>query len=94
MASTKLTLLLTTFLFSSLLFTFSQAKSSKDSEPYVGVNIGTDKITHARLYDADPDILKSLARTKIRVMISVPNNQLLADLTASIDCHVAVSYVT
>ncbi|EXB55119.1 Glucan endo-1,3-beta-glucosidase 1 [Morus notabilis] len=95
MASTKLTLLLTTFLFSSLPFTFSQAKSSEDSEPYVGVNIGTDvsklispseivsflqaqKISHVRLYDADQDILKSLARTKIRVMISVPNNQLLA----------------
>lgn len=36
------------------------------------------KITHIRLYDADPDILKALARTKIRVIISVPNNQLLA----------------
>ncbi|KAI4295910.1 hypothetical protein L6164_035906 [Bauhinia variegata] len=36
------------------------------------------KITHIRLYDAHPDILKALARTKIRVIISVPNNQLLA----------------
>ncbi|KAF5954262.1 hypothetical protein HYC85_007118 [Camellia sinensis] len=36
------------------------------------------KITHVRLYDADPDILKALAKTKIRVIISVPNNQLLA----------------
>lgn len=97
MASTKLTLLLTisAFIFSPLLSTFSQAKSSDDREPYVGVNIGTDvskllppadlvsflqaqKITHVRLYDADPDILSSLAGTKIRVMISVPNNQLLA----------------
>ncbi|XP_015885604.2 glucan endo-1,3-beta-glucosidase 1 [Ziziphus jujuba] len=36
------------------------------------------KIDHIRLYDADPDILKALAKTKIRVIISVPNNQLLA----------------
>ncbi|KAI8031941.1 Glucan endo-1,3-beta-glucosidase 1 [Camellia lanceoleosa] len=36
------------------------------------------KITHVRLYDADPDILKALAKTKIPVIISVPNNQLLA----------------
>lgn len=35
-------------------------------------------IGHVRLYDADPDILKAFARTKIRVMVSVPNNQLLA----------------
>lgn len=36
------------------------------------------KITHVRIYDANPDILKSLSGTKIRVIISVPNNQLLA----------------
>lgn len=36
------------------------------------------KINHIRLYDADNDILKALAKTKIRVTISVPNNQLLA----------------
>ncbi|KAL5840422.1 hypothetical protein ACOSQ4_013030 [Xanthoceras sorbifolium] len=36
------------------------------------------KITHVRLYDADQDILKALAKTKIRIIISVPNNQLLA----------------
>ncbi|KAL8151228.1 hypothetical protein V2J09_021036 [Rumex salicifolius] len=36
------------------------------------------KINHVRLYDADPDILKALARTKIRVIIGVPNNQLIA----------------
>ncbi|KAK8642203.1 hypothetical protein V6N13_011559 [Hibiscus sabdariffa] len=36
------------------------------------------KISHIRLYDANPDILKALAKTKIRVIISVPNNQLLA----------------
>ncbi|KAJ9169118.1 hypothetical protein P3X46_020582 [Hevea brasiliensis] len=36
------------------------------------------KITQVRLYDADPDILKALAKTKIRVIISVPNNQILA----------------
>ncbi|KAK7363758.1 hypothetical protein VNO77_05913 [Canavalia gladiata] len=36
------------------------------------------KITHVRIYDANPDILKALSRTKIRVVISVPNNQLLA----------------
>ncbi|XP_028782939.1 glucan endo-1,3-beta-glucosidase 1-like [Neltuma alba] len=36
------------------------------------------KITHVRLYDADPDTLKALARTNIRVVVGVPNNQLLA----------------
>ncbi|OIT22454.1 PREDICTED: glucan endo-1,3-beta-glucosidase 1 [Nicotiana attenuata] len=36
------------------------------------------KITHIRLFDADPDMLKALAKTKIRVIISVPNNQILA----------------
>ncbi|XP_028793722.1 glucan endo-1,3-beta-glucosidase 1-like [Neltuma alba] len=36
------------------------------------------KITHVRLYDADQDIIKALARTNIRVVIGVPNNQLLA----------------
>ncbi|XP_018458288.2 glucan endo-1,3-beta-glucosidase 1 isoform X1 [Raphanus sativus] len=38
----------------------------------------TQKINHVRLYDADPDLLKALSNTKIRVVISVPNNQLLA----------------
>ncbi|KAK4765295.1 hypothetical protein SAY86_026385 [Trapa natans] len=36
------------------------------------------KITHVRLYDADPDILKALSGTKIRVIVGVPNNQILA----------------
>ncbi|KAK2974842.1 hypothetical protein RJ640_005628 [Escallonia rubra] len=36
------------------------------------------KITHVRLYDADGEILNALKKTKIRVIISVPNNQLLA----------------
>lgn len=36
------------------------------------------KINHVRLYDADPDLLKALAHTKIRVIIGVPNNQLIA----------------
>lgn len=36
------------------------------------------KINHVRLYDADPDTLKALAHTKIRVIIGVPNNQLIA----------------
>ncbi|KAG4942068.1 hypothetical protein JHK85_046714 [Glycine max] len=36
------------------------------------------KITHVRIYDANSDILKTLSGTKIRVIISVPNNQLLA----------------
>ncbi|KAK4259017.1 hypothetical protein QN277_005395 [Acacia crassicarpa] len=36
------------------------------------------KITHVRLYDADPNILRALARTHIRVIVGVPNNQLLA----------------
>ncbi|XP_057960616.1 glucan endo-1,3-beta-glucosidase 1 isoform X2 [Malania oleifera] len=36
------------------------------------------KIGHIRIYDADPNMLRALARTKIRVVIGVPNNQLLA----------------
>ncbi|KAM7273557.1 hypothetical protein ACFE04_028221 [Oxalis oulophora] len=36
------------------------------------------KIGHVRLYDADNDILEALSKSKIRVIISVPNNQLLA----------------
>uniref|UniRef100_A0A7N0TMU5 glucan endo-1,3-beta-D-glucosidase n=1 Tax=Kalanchoe fedtschenkoi TaxID=63787 RepID=A0A7N0TMU5_KALFE len=35
------------------------------------------KITHVRIYDADPDLLNSLKGTKIRVILGVPNNQLL-----------------
>lgn len=35
------------------------------------------KITRIRLYDANTEILKALAKTKIWVIISVPNNQLL-----------------
>lgn len=35
------------------------------------------KINHIRLYDANTEILKALAKTKIRVIISVPNNQLI-----------------
>ncbi|CAK9146865.1 unnamed protein product [Ilex paraguariensis] len=35
-------------------------------------------IKHIRLYDADNEILKVLAKTNISVVISVPNNQLLA----------------
>ncbi|KAF5474817.1 hypothetical protein F2P56_006677 [Juglans regia] len=108
MAASKLTLLLTLLSLFNVLSSVSQAKSpsvlplaqikqqqKEDTEPFVGVNIGTDvssllspsalvsflqlqKITHIRLYDADPDLLKALARTKIRVIISVPNNQLIA----------------
>ncbi|KAL5972587.1 hypothetical protein ACLOJK_039392 [Asimina triloba] len=36
------------------------------------------QIYHVRLYDADPDLLRALAGTKIRVVLSIPNNQLLA----------------
>ncbi|KZV16148.1 glucan endo-1,3-beta-glucosidase 1-like [Dorcoceras hygrometricum] len=38
----------------------------------------SQKISHVRLYDVDAEILKALANTKIRVIVSVPNNQLLA----------------
>ncbi|XP_057417937.1 glucan endo-1,3-beta-glucosidase 1 isoform X2 [Lotus japonicus] len=38
----------------------------------------TQKITHIRVYDANTEILKALSGTKIRVIISIPNNQLLA----------------
>ncbi|PSR98418.1 Glucan endo-1,3-beta-glucosidase [Actinidia chinensis var. chinensis] len=56
------------------------------------------KISHVRLYDADGDIIKALAKTKIRVIVSVPNNQLLAigssNATAAawIDHHVAAHH--
>ncbi|XP_038711277.1 glucan endo-1,3-beta-glucosidase 1 [Tripterygium wilfordii] len=86
------------FIFFFFIFTstsLSTAQKDRDTEPFVGVNIGTDvsnlvsptdlvsflqvqKITHVRLYDADPDILNALSKTKIRVIVSVPNNQLLA----------------
>ncbi|XP_058095029.1 glucan endo-1,3-beta-glucosidase 1 isoform X2 [Magnolia sinica] len=36
------------------------------------------QISHVRLYDADPDLLRALAHTKIRVVVGIPNNQLLA----------------
>ncbi|RWR73061.1 glucan endo-1,3-beta-glucosidase 1 [Cinnamomum micranthum f. kanehirae] len=36
------------------------------------------KITHIRLYEADSDILRALAGTKIQVIVGIPNNQLLA----------------
>ncbi|EPS74061.1 hypothetical protein M569_00697, partial [Genlisea aurea] len=36
------------------------------------------KITHIRLYDADAQILRALAKTDIQVIVGVPNNQLLA----------------
>ncbi|KAK7245870.1 hypothetical protein RIF29_40724 [Crotalaria pallida] len=36
------------------------------------------KITHIRLYDANPDILQALSGSNIHVTIGVPNNQLLA----------------
>ncbi|XP_042478870.1 glucan endo-1,3-beta-glucosidase 1-like isoform X2 [Macadamia integrifolia] len=55
-------------------------------------------ITHIRLYDANNDILRALAGTKIRVIVSVPNNQLIAigssNTTAAnwIDHNVAAFY--
>ncbi|KAJ4975641.1 hypothetical protein NE237_000747 [Protea cynaroides] len=60
--------------------------------------IQLQKITQIRLYDADSDILHALARTKIRVIVGVPNNQLLAigssNTTAAawIDRNVAAFY--
>ncbi|CAH8384048.1 unnamed protein product [Eruca vesicaria subsp. sativa] len=38
----------------------------------------TQNINHVRLYDSDPNLLKALSKTNIRVVISVPNNQFLA----------------
>ncbi|KAL3740886.1 hypothetical protein ACJRO7_022074 [Eucalyptus globulus] len=46
--------------------------------PLLYLQIQVQKIAHVRLYDANPDILTALARSKIRVIISVPNNQILA----------------
>lgn len=40
--------------------------------------LNRQKITHVRLYDANPDLLGALSGTGISVTISVPNNQLLA----------------
>lgn len=48
------------------------------SPPNLVSFLQVQKITHVRVYDADPDLLKALAKTKIRVIIGVPNNQLLA----------------
>lgn len=56
------------------------------------------KINHARMYDANPDLLKALSHTKIRVIIGVPNNQLIAigssNATAAawVDRNVAAFY--
>ncbi|XP_074307490.1 glucan endo-1,3-beta-glucosidase 1 [Silene latifolia] len=56
------------------------------------------KINHVRIYDANPDLLKELAHTKIRVIIGLPNNQLIAigssNATAAawIDRNVAAFY--
>ncbi|KAG9439230.1 hypothetical protein H6P81_019395 [Aristolochia fimbriata] len=72
-----------------------ELKAAQSSEPYVGVNIGTDisnllspadlvsflklqKIGHVRLYDADETLLRALSGTRIRVIVGIPNNQLLA----------------
>ncbi|KAE8686382.1 Glucan endo-1,3-beta-glucosidase 1 [Hibiscus syriacus] len=52
----------------------SNLLSAKDLVSFLQVQ----KISHVRLYDANPDLLKALANTKIRVIIGVPNNQLLA----------------
>ncbi|KAL4367349.1 hypothetical protein GQ457_05G030650 [Hibiscus cannabinus] len=52
----------------------SNLLSAKDLVSFLQVQ----KISHVRLYDANPDILKALANTKVRVIVSVPNNQLLA----------------
>ncbi|CAL0309082.1 unnamed protein product [Lupinus luteus] len=42
------------------------------------------KITHIRLYDANPNILEALSGSNIRVIISVPNNQLLGLASSNI----------
>ncbi|KAK9681545.1 hypothetical protein RND81_10G009700 [Saponaria officinalis] len=55
-------------------------------------------INHVRIYDVDPNLLKALAHTKIRVIIGVPNNQLIAigssNATAAswVDRNVAAFY--
>ncbi|GFP87134.1 glucan endo-1 3-beta-glucosidase 1, partial [Phtheirospermum japonicum] len=52
--------------------------SNLPSPPDLVAFLQSRKINHVRLYEADPQILKALAKTKIRVIVSVPNNQLLA----------------
>ncbi|KAL3740883.1 hypothetical protein ACJRO7_022071 [Eucalyptus globulus] len=57
------------------------AMPTQSTRPYIGrekILSVCRKIAHVRLYDANPDILTALARSKIRVIISVPNNQILA----------------
>ncbi|KAF4372555.1 hypothetical protein F8388_027228 [Cannabis sativa] len=81
MAITKLTLISFYYLFFLVqLSTLSQGTDVSNllSPAELVSFLQFQKINHVRLYDADPDILKALAKTKIRVMISVPNNQILA----------------
>ncbi|KAK1437784.1 hypothetical protein QVD17_03582 [Tagetes erecta] len=47
------------------------------SPPQLVSFLQQQKLTHIRLYDSDPHILKALSNTNIRVIISVPNNQIL-----------------
>ncbi|XP_051125575.1 glucan endo-1,3-beta-glucosidase 1-like [Andrographis paniculata] len=54
------------------------AVSNFVSPPELVAFLQVQKISHVRLYDADADLLKALAKTKIKVIVSVPNNQLLA----------------
>ncbi|KAI4311982.1 hypothetical protein MLD38_036842 [Melastoma candidum] len=42
------------------------------------------KISHVRLYDPDPGVLKALARSRIRVVVGIPNDQLLAIGTSNV----------
>jgi len=53
------------------------AMSSVPAPTQITALLRSQNIRHIRLYDADPAMLSALANTGIRVIISVPNDQLL-----------------
>ncbi|XP_042428207.1 glucan endo-1,3-beta-glucosidase 3-like [Zingiber officinale] len=54
------------------------AVSNMPSPTMVAALLKSQQIRHVRLYDADPAMLAALANTGISVVVSVPNEQLLA----------------
>ncbi|KAL5217855.1 hypothetical protein ABZP36_018539 [Zizania latifolia] len=54
------------------------AMSSVPAATQITTLLRSQNIRHVRLYDADPAMLAALANTGIRVIVSVPNEQLLA----------------
>jgi len=54
------------------------AMSSVPAPTQITTLLRSQNIRHVRLYDADPAMLAALSNTGIRVIVSVPNEQLLA----------------